>query len=317
MRKRGYASLIWGGLLIIAGLLLLADNLDLLGDVKGSIWSLILGASGLLFLAIYISDREQRWALIPGLALVGIAVAIFLADQGLVPDYLVATIILAAVGLPFLLIFLSDPKQWWALIPALALAGSAAGVFLEGTGTISDEAVGGVIVGGIGLGFLAIYVIDREQWWALIPGGIMGIVAIGLLVATAAACIFPVALILLGLLLLRGALRGPRREPRPADIPSGPAAPYDLDIKPMETEKERLPGLEEQIAAAIAEEPETAEGEAVKEAETKEPPPAPKKPTEQAVTEEPETEGAEPPADMPPAPEMPEAPEVPPPPKME
>ena len=121
MRKRRYGSLIWGGLLIVIGLLLLIDNLDLLGDWDAPIWSLILGACGLVFLAIYANDRAQWWALIPGLVILGIAAAVFLAEQDLVEGYVVATIILAAVGLPFLLIFVSDRQHWWALIPAYVL----------------------------------------------------------------------------------------------------------------------------------------------------------------------------------------------------
>ncbi len=301
MNKRGYASVIWGGLLIILGLVLLAQNLDLLGDVGASLWSIFFGAGGLLFLAIYIGDRRQRWALIPGLALFGIGSAILLSDQGLVPEHAVASIILAAIALPFFMIFLSDPEQWWALIPSFTLTGSAAGVFLEGAGLISDETVAAVIIGGVSTGFLVIYLIDRKQWWALIPGGIMAIIAFFMLLATTAQYIWPLAIIVLGLLLLRRAWGGVRRQAREEEylINRPSPEPYDdfaldeyltQDERPSAPKRKVLPTLDEQIAAAIAEEP--------------------NKPTDgnttrdrNATSKEPETEETEPP-DVPPPPKM-------------
>jgi hypothetical protein len=289
MSKRGYGSLILGGALIVLGLGLLAENLDLLGEWNAPVWSLLLGAFSLVFLVTYINDREQWWALIPGLAILGVAVAVFLAEQDLVADEAVATIILAGVGLPFLLIFLTDRKHWWALIPAMTMFGIAVGVLFEGIGAISGAAVAGFVIGGISLGFVSIYLVDREQWWALIPGGIMGFIAFIFLLAAAAKFVWPVAIILLGLLLLRGSLGGGRRRARrvarpAAPIPSIDARELDRAVEVAKPERKRLPTLEEQIEEAIAEE---------------------------AEIEKSESEEDEPPADMPPAPEMPEPPEVP------
>ncbi len=279
MRKHGYSSLIWGGLLVILGLGFLAENLDLLGDWNMPVGSLVLGAISLMFLAIFAGDREQWWALIPGLVVLGVAAAVFFAEQDLIADHVVATIILAGVGLPFLLIFVMDRSHWWALIPGMTMSGIAVAVLLEGTGIIGDEMIGGVVVGGIALGFLSIYMIDRKQWWAMIPGGILGTIACLLLIAGAVDLLVPVMIILIGLLMLRGSLGNRRRRerrstPLPGRLPSIDAG--ELDRAAKASKRERLPTLEEQIAAAVA------EGE----------------------------KGA-PPAMMPPAPEMPEAPKAP------
>ena len=290
MNKRRYGSLIWGGMLVLLGLLLLLENLDLFGEWQVPFWSLFLGAFGLLFLSIYVRDREQWWALIPGLVILGIAVAVFMAEQDLIADYLVATIILAAVGLPFLLIFATDRNHWWALIPALTMLGVATGVLLEGVGAISGTAVAGFVLGGISLGFLSIYLIDREQWWALIPGGIMGTMAFFFLLATATKYVWPLAIILLGVLLLWRSLGGGRRRRgrRRVDLSTPPPA---SDVSAARPKRERLPTLEEQIQAAVDEESAGAE---------------------ETVTAEPEQEEPGPPVDMPPPPEMPQPPEVPP-----
>jgi hypothetical protein len=196
------------------------------------------------------------------------------------------------------LIFLIDRQHWWALIPGLTMTGSAVAIFLEEVNLISGEAVGGIIVGSIGLGFLLIYVVDRRQWWALIPGGVLGTVAFFLLLATSAGFIWPVLLIVLGLLLLRGSLGDRRRASRQITAPAAPAPAPDLDapaqaVKIAKPERRRLPTLEEQIEAAIADMPEV--------------------PAEVDGISAPAAEGDEdqPPADMPQAPEVPKPPEVP------
>lgn len=298
MGKRGYGSLIWGGLLIVLGLLLLVSNLDLLGDWDAPIWSLVLAAFGLVFLSIFVGDRKQWWALIPGLVILGISVAVFMAEQDLVADYVVATIILAGVGIPFLLIFVSDRQHWWALIPAMTMIGIALGVFLEGVDVITGPAVGGLVMGGISLGFLSIYLVNRDHWWALIPGGAMGIPAFFLLLAAATKFVWPLLLILLGLLLLRGTLGGGRRRtdraPSPSlSMPAKEAEELNRFVNETKPERKRLPTLEEQIEAAVADAPE----------ET-----APSTKEDAAA----DAEDTEPSPDIPPAPEMPEPPDVPP-----
>ena len=293
MCERGYGALIWGGLLILLGLLLLIDNLELLGDLDVPVLSLMLAALGLVFLAIFINNRAQWWALIPGLVILGIAAAVYLAERDLVPDYAVATISLAGVGLPFLLIFFADRQHWWGLIPAMTMGGIAMGIFFEGTGAIGEEVVGGFVVGGISLGFLSIYLIDRKQWWALVPGGATGIVACFLFLATATQVVVPAAMIVLGLLLLRGSLGGGRRRAGRASsvsapLPSSNVSELSVDesrlpshtVEAAIPERKRLPTLEEQIEAAIAEEPEIGEKEAadVSEPEEPEPPQVPSPP---------------------------------------
>jgi hypothetical protein len=162
-------------------------------------------------------------------------------------------------------------------------------------------------VGGISVGFCSIYLIDRKHWWALIPGGILGVIAFFLLLATATGVVCPAALILLGLLMLRGSLGGGRRRAvrEPSElgpVPSIDMREIDQAVETSEPERERLPTLEEQIEAAIAEESDEAvieKGEA-----------------EDTGGEALDTDEAEPSADVPAPPEMPEAPEVPEPPEM-
>ena len=84
------------------------------------------------------------------------------------------SILLALVGVFFVMVFLQDRRQWWGLIPGVTLLSVALLLFLEEIVPGGSVDWGGVIVpGGIGLSFLLIYAANREQWWAIIPGGVM------------------------------------------------------------------------------------------------------------------------------------------------
>lgn len=254
MNYRKSGSQIWGTLLILIGLVLLADNLGVLEQWEIPVASLILGSISLVFLGVFVHDHEHWWALIPGMVTGVIAVAVLAAERGLIADYVVGASIVGGVGLPFLLIFLLDRDHWWALIPGMTMIGIAAAIFLEGIGVIGGPATGGLIVGGVALGFLSIYLVDRQQWWALIPGGATGIVAFFLMLAAASRFIWPVAIILTGLLMLRGSLRGGGRPRQVTHEPPPPIDTAELDRAVDAARPERLPTLEEQIEAALAEE---------------------------------------------------------------
>ena len=77
--------------------------------------------------------------------------------------------ILAVGAAIFLVWFFSDRTKWWAAIPGFTLAGMAASSLL-----LDRIGWGGLaFLGGIGLGFWAVYFTNRERWWAIIPGGVL------------------------------------------------------------------------------------------------------------------------------------------------
>ena len=79
--------------------------------------------------------------------------------------------ILLIAGAYFLYRFASNPQgEWWAAIPGAALAGLAA----ESLWPRALGDWGGLFfLGGLGLGFVAVYLSGRHRWWALIPGGVL------------------------------------------------------------------------------------------------------------------------------------------------
>jgi hypothetical protein len=91
-------------------------------------------------------------------------------------------VVFAAAGLIFGYTYLEDRERWWAIIPATALLGIAG---LIGASELlprdADQWSVTVFLGALALGFLLIYLsTHREQWWALIPGGVLLTLAISI-----------------------------------------------------------------------------------------------------------------------------------------
>ncbi len=73
------------------------------------------------FLVAYYLDREKRrWALIPAYAMVAVTFIASLAD--LIQGEAVALLVMLLIGLPFLLIYLTNRTRRWGLIVFIVLA---------------------------------------------------------------------------------------------------------------------------------------------------------------------------------------------------
>jgi len=80
----------------------------------------------------------------------------------------------AIVGLVFLYHYLTDRARWWPLIPALALLGLAALILWSRFAPEGLEDLGAAFfMAGLGLAFWIVYFTERENWWAIIPGGVL------------------------------------------------------------------------------------------------------------------------------------------------
>jgi hypothetical protein len=104
-----------------------------------------------------------------GVLLVVIGLLVLFGNLGFyhVVNRVLWAIVLAGIGVPFLLVYAADNKQWWSLIPGCTMVGI-------GFSLITRGPLGAVIINGsIAVAFYLIFLSDRQNWWALIPGWVM------------------------------------------------------------------------------------------------------------------------------------------------
>ncbi|MBL7064252.1 MAG: hypothetical protein ISS49_08630 [Anaerolineae bacterium] len=203
--RRFEVHVVGGILLIAAGILFLLQNLGILA-VGAYLWPFIFGAGGLVFLYVFLTNRANWWAVIPGFVLLSLA-AMMALDQFApqIGETWGGALFLGGIGLAFWVVYFTGRERWWAVIPGgvLLTVGLVTGLssVLEGVET------GGVLFLGLGLTFALLSFLPTPEGrmkWALIPAGVL--LVMGLLITAAATAIinylWPAALILAGLYLL-------------------------------------------------------------------------------------------------------------------
>src|SRR5512135_404132 len=198
--------LVWGVALIALGVFFLAQRLGWFGEVQLPFWAFAFGLLGLIFLATFIADRRQWWALIPGCILLGVAAMIINSENEFIPDQQASALFLFSIGLPFLLIYLADRRQWWALIPGGVLTVIALITFLSGR-VLSGQAIAALMLFGLAIVFELVRFATRSRsymGWATWVAIILAVIGALVLITgpQAAALVGPAVLIGLGLFLL-------------------------------------------------------------------------------------------------------------------
>jgi hypothetical protein len=180
-RSRWWAVIPGFTLLGIAGTIAMAEMLP--SAYQGYAGAVILGSIGLSFLAVFLMRTGFWWALIPAFIMLALSGVVILEETPLgVLSEMAGALFLGGVGLAFLVVFIAKRKFWWALIPGFVMLGLGVMVALvEGSFGINDEQATGIFLASIGLAFLAVYVVRRDFWWAIIPFGSM--LGVALLVA--------------------------------------------------------------------------------------------------------------------------------------
>jgi hypothetical protein len=111
------SRVLWGSFLILAGLLFLLQNVFNL-PLGGLFWAALLALGGLLFISVYLNNRQHWWALIPGFTLLGVAATVFVNNFFLYWMISQEVSLSDGIGLAFAAVYLSDRRNWWAIIPA-------------------------------------------------------------------------------------------------------------------------------------------------------------------------------------------------------
>lgn len=204
-----------GILLVAAGVLVLLQNFGIVRGGLSLLWSLCFLAAGAIFTFVFLNDRKNWWAVIPGFTLLGIG-ALILIDWALpvTGGRWGGPLFLGALGASFWVIYANRSDQWWPIIPGgvlLTLAFVAA--LDEGVGVGFDT--GSLFFLGLAATFFLLYLLPRaggKLTWALYPAGILA--AIGVVIALASSSMMrflgPVALLVAGGYLVVRAMARPQ-----------------------------------------------------------------------------------------------------------
>ena len=212
MRRVEWRVLV-GILLVAVGALLLLQTLGVFRFVWDFVWSILFLAGGAAFLVAFLGREEDWWAVIPGMALLGIGALIGLSIIGL-GEIIGGAVFLGALSLSFWLVYLRRRENWWAVIPGGVLLTLAVVAGLEQV--VPWAETGGLFFVGLALTFGAVYLLPTPQGrmtWALIPAAVLLVVGLVVVLATSTVLqyLWPAVLILFGgFLVLRALLRSQR-----------------------------------------------------------------------------------------------------------
>ncbi len=200
--KKLELNIVWGGLLVVLGVLLLLQSLGVLGKGMTLLWAVLFGIGGLVFLYVFYTNRANWWAIIPSFALLGLAALLGL--EAVTPGgvgRLGGSLFLGAIALSFWAVYLLNRENWWAIIPAGVL--STLTVVAGLPDSLQGTVTGGLFFIGLAATFGLVYLLpgkEGQMKWALIPAGILFL--IGLMVMAASASLinvlWPLALIVVG-----------------------------------------------------------------------------------------------------------------------
>lgn len=195
----------WGILLIAGGLLFLMQSLGFM--MLDNLWPIIFAVPGAVFLYAFVRRRENWWAVMPGMSLLGIGALI--AFSQIFPranNNWGGAIFLGSLAVAFLAVYLrTGTHEWWAIIPAGVLGTLTSTILLEPL--LGSGFTGGLFMLGLAATFALVYLLPTpagRMRWAIYPASILG--GIGVLILLSATQIMrvlgPLALIAFGLYLI-------------------------------------------------------------------------------------------------------------------
>jgi hypothetical protein len=178
--------------------------------------------------------QRHWWRVIAGLLLIVVGILLTLAQFELIAFDeswlgMVALFVGAAI---FLALWLSNTREWWPLIPGLIMLAWATSSLLEIVG-LADWLVSLVGLVGSALPFLYVFARNRQaNWWALIPGGILGLIGVTTVLGELLGEGWTDFLVLMGIALAFLAVFLVNRRGRWALIPAGILALLAFSVGP-------------------------------------------------------------------------------------
>ncbi len=199
--KKDQSKFVWGALLILAGILFMLQELQILGNAFEFLWVVLMGAGATVFLWIYFTKKEHWWAIIPGLTLLGLTLVGLETLLDIFPrsDWS-GMVFLGGIGLAFWLVYFRRREQWWAIIPGGVLITLA---FVSRITDYSDV----IFFLGLGATFALVALLPNQTHntkWAFIPAGILTVLGIALFapIQSIINIAWPIILVGLGIFIL-------------------------------------------------------------------------------------------------------------------
>lgn len=163
--------LVLGIIIIAIGVLSLLDNL-IRDDFMTWVWIIVLAASSVISGWHYIRSRET-WAGVVAYVTGAVAAIILFTAEIRIQGTLVPVLVMAIIGLPFLVVGLRDPNNRGLLIPAYVMFAIALLIIItDSSKQQPDELIPAYVMAVIGLPFIVMAFV-RHNYGLLIPGGIM------------------------------------------------------------------------------------------------------------------------------------------------
>jgi len=187
-----------GAILIALGAVALANQF-LNFNFNDLVWALLFGGVGVAFFSLSLRSPANWWAMIPGYVFLFVGGVILLGRLGLHGDGM-GIFVLCAIGFPFLYVFVRDRRHWWALIPAYVMF-AVSGIITLAHYNLHGGIIGSYVMFAIAFPFFIVYLLNRTNWWALIPAGILSVIGAGIMVASFQ-FILPIVLIGVGVAIL-------------------------------------------------------------------------------------------------------------------
>jgi hypothetical protein len=207
MKRFDFRFIIGAGLVLLGGLMLL-EKFGVLHGASSLFWGAALWVAAAYFFYVFIQSPQGRWwAIIPAMALLGMGGSAILP---LVFSGWGGGMFLGSLGVAFLIVYFTDHSRWWGIIPGGVLLTLAAITVVDESAKFGSLGSGSLFFLGLGLTFLLVALLPNpvgKMQWAYIPAVVlllMGAFLGSAVTAGLADYIWPVALIVAGLLVVFG-----------------------------------------------------------------------------------------------------------------
>ena len=188
MEGQKIRDIIIGIALMVVGVITLLHTLKIFVFDEGKIAlfaSLGLLGLGAVMLISYLFTRENIWIFIFSLCLFFLAGMVYILN--LMPDHtaLIGVLLFGILALAFLLVFITSPEQWWAMLVGWICLGLAGTVYTSAFHLnlsflpveISSNLPPLLLFTSMALGFIFVWLMKpRERWWSLLTAGMIAAV---------------------------------------------------------------------------------------------------------------------------------------------